>query len=185
MPATVDLQRRTGPTGTIVDTDVTSTDGRLSASDVVTPGTTNAIQIPTSGTNYSYWASYRLNAKTTPTGTINNIRLYFDGSNQFGTGITAKGAKASTGADAGYREATASVGVTGTALTQALHSGLDEAPVNVFNFKSAAPKSLTGSISNPSTGQFGDHFVIQVEVTNIASAGASGLERMTWVYDET
>jgi len=108
-----------------------------------------------------------------------------DGANNFGTGVTCKGAKASTGVDAGYRQATGTPGTTGTQLTQANHTGLDEAPADVFTFTSASPKALVGSIANPSTGQFGDHWVYQIEVGTTAVAGATGSESWTFRYDET
>ena len=97
-------------------------------------------------------------------------------------------AKASTGADSGYRQATGTEGQTGTQLTQANHTGLDAAPVDAFTKTSGSPLSLNGSISNPNTGAFGDFVVYQVTVDNSASPGvhpSSTPETWTWKYDET
>ena len=185
MAATVQIGRKTGVApGTL--TDITAINTRANAEDTHTvAGTTNPIRIPSAGTNYSYWVTTRLNVTVTPAGTIDNLRWFTDGANTFGTGVTCVGAKASTGADAGYRIATGTPGTTGTQLTQANHTGLDEAPANVFTFTSAAPKALVGTISNPATGQFGDHWVYQVEVGTTAGPGATPQETWTWRFDET
>jgi len=185
MAATVQVGRKTGAApGTF--TDITGINTRANAEDVhSTAGTTNPIRIPAAGTNYSYWVSTRLKVTVTPAGTIDNLRWFTDGTNNFGTGVTAKGAKASTGADAGYRIATGTPGTTGTQLLQANHSGLDEAPADLFTFTSGSPKTLVGTISNPSTGEFGDHWVYQIEVGTTAVAGATAQETFTWRYDET
>jgi len=186
MAATVLIRRKTGASGSIASTDITSINTRANAEDAhSTAGTTNPIRIPAAGTNYSYWVTTRLDATVTPAGTIDNLRWFTDGANGFGTGVTCKGAKASTGADAGYRQATGTPGTTGTQLTQGNHSGLDEAPADVFGFTSGSPKSLTGSITNPSTGQFGDHWVYQIEVGATAGPGATAQETFTWRFDET
>jgi hypothetical protein len=185
MAATVIINRTTG-TSPGADTDITGINTRANAEDAhSTAGTTNPIRIPSSGTNYSYWVTTRLEVSVTPAGTIDNLRWFTDGANSFGTGVTATGAKASTGADAGYREATGTPGTTGTQLLQANHSGLDEAPVDIFTLTSGSPKSLTGTITNPSTGSFGDNWVYQLEVDNTAGPGATTGETFTWRYDET
>ena len=185
MPADIQILRKTGVApGT--GTNITGINTRANAEDVHSvAGTTNPVRIPSAGTNYSYWVTTRLNANTTPAGTVDNLRWFTDGANNFGTGVTCKGAKASTGVDAGYRQATGTPGTTGTQLTQVNHTGLDEAPADVFTFTSASPKSLVGTISNPSTGQFGDHWVYQIEAGTTAVAGATGQETFTFRYDET
>lgn len=186
MPATVLIRRKTGASGSITSTDITSINTRANAEDThTTAGTSNPIRVPAAGTNYSYWVSTRLDVTVTPAGTIDNLRWFTDGSNTFGTGVTCKGAKASTTTDAGYRQATGTPGTTGTQLTQGNHAGLDEAPVDVFTLTSGSPKSLVGTISNPTTGQFGDHWVYQIEVGTTAAAGATTQETWTWRYDET
>jgi hypothetical protein len=185
MVASVQILRKTGASpGT--GTDITGINTRANAYDGHSTGDiTYPIQIPAAGTNYSYWVTTRLNAVSSPAGTINNIRWFTDGTGSFGTGVTCKVAKASTGADAGYRQATGTQGQTGTQLTQANHTGLDAAPVDAFTKTSGSPLALNGSISNPSTGQFGDHVVYQIEVGTTASAGATTQETFTWRYDET
>lgn len=184
MPATVLIRRKTGAGPTA--TDITSINTRANAEDAhTTAGVANSIRIPAAGTNYSFWVTTRLDVTVTPAGTIDNLRWFTDGTNNFGTGVTCKGAKASTGAAAGYRQATGTVGTTGDILNGTNHTGLDEATADVFGFTSGSPKALTGSLTNPSTGQFGDHWVYQIEVGSTASPGATAAETFTWRYDET
>lgn len=178
MAATVTIRRWTGAGPT--KTDITSSNTRMSTSDDPNPGTANPVPIPGAGTNYSFWVSTRLSADTTPTGTINNIQWYSDGGNGFGTGVTCVGNDATT-----YDQATGTVGTTGDELTTGNYTTLTGAPVDVFSFTSGSPKSITGSITNPSTGDFGNFFVYQAAVGTTASAGATAQETFTWQYDET
>lgn len=185
MAATVIIDRLTGTAGSETETDITSANTRASTSDSASPGTANPIPVPASGTNYSYWVTTRLKCTVTPTGTIDNLRWYSDGTNSLGTGVTCKGADASTGTNSGYRQGTGTSGTTGTQLTTGNHTGLDGTPVDVFGLTSGSPKTLGGSIVNPSTGRFGDHFVYQVEVGTTAAAGTTTTETFTYKYDET
>jgi hypothetical protein len=179
MAATVLIRRLTGAGPTA--TDITSINTRANAEDAhSTAGTTNPIQVPAAGTNYSYWVVTRLDATSSPSGTIDNLRWYSDGSNNFGTGVTCKGNTAT-----GYVQASGTAGVTGIQLTTGNYATLAGAPTDVFAMTSGSPKSVTGSISNPTTGQFGDRFVYQIEVGTTAGPGATAQETFTWKYDET
>lgn len=179
MPATVLIRRHTGAGPTA--TDITGINTRANAEDAhTTAGTTNPIKVPAAGTNYSYWVVTRLDATVTPAGTINNIKWYTDGANGFGTGVTCKMNTAT-----GYVQATGTPGTTGTQLTTGNYATLAGAPTDAFAFTSGSPKAVTGSISNPSTGEFGDRAVYQIEVGTTASAGATPQETFTWQYDET
>lgn len=181
MPATVIIQRYTGSGPTL--TDITSNNTVASASDThqgTASTSTDPIRIPASGTtNYSYWVVTRLNATVAPSGTIDNIRWYTDSSNDFGTGVTCKGQTGST-----YIQATGTVGTTGTQLTTGNYTTLSGSPVDVFTHTSASPKTVPGSIVS-TTGAFGSYFVYQVEVASTATAGTTGQETFTWLYDET
>ena len=179
MVATVQIVRLTGagPTATQID----GINTRANAEDThTTAGTSNPIKVPTSGTNYSYWVVTRLNVTVTPSGTINNVKWYTDGTNGFGTGVTCKMNTAT-----GYVQATGTPGTTGTQLTTGNYATLAGAPTDAFGFTSGAPKSVSGSLSNPSTGQFGDRVVYQIEVGTTASAGPTNQETFTWQWDET
>lgn len=183
MAATVIINRWTGSSGSPTKTAIQSANTVANASDAhqaTASGSTNPIKIPTAGTKYSFWVSTRLSASVTPAGTIDNLRWQTDGTNNFGTGVTCVGNTASS-----YVQATGTTGDTGTQLTTGNHTALAGTPVNVFTYTSASPKSVTGSISNPSTGDFGDFFVYQIEVATTASPGVTGQETFTWLYDET
>lgn len=186
MAATIQILRKCGAAGATT-TDITSINTRANTTDAhSTNDTSYPIKIPsTPGTNYSYWVTTRLNCTVTPAGTINNLRWYTDGSDTFGTGVTCVVAKASTGANAGYRQATGTAGETGTELSQANHTGLDAAVADAFGKTSAAPLALVGTITNPTTGEFGDMVVYQVAVDQTAGTGATTAETFTWKYDET
>jgi hypothetical protein len=178
MAATVTVRRWTGAGPT--KTDITAGTTRASTSDSPTPGSNDPIPIPPSGSKFSYWVTTRLSADSSPAGTINNIKWYTDGANGFGTGVTCVGAAGSS-----YVQATGSQGDSGTELLQANHAGLDEAPANVFTFTSGSPKSLTGSIDNPDTGDFGQFWVFQIQVDSTAAPGLTPSETFTFKYDET
>jgi hypothetical protein len=183
MAATVIINRWTGAFGSPTKTQIDGANTVAAADDThqaVAAGSNNPIRIPAGGTNYSYWVTTRLRCTVTPAGTINNIRWYTDGGNSFGTGITCKAQDA-----ASYVQATGTQGTTGLQLTTGNHSGLSGAPVDAFSFTSGSPKSLAGSISNPSTGDFGDFMVYQIEVAPTAAPGVTSQETFTWVYDET
>lgn len=187
MAATVIINRVTGASGSLTSTDITSATTRASWSDAPAPGTANPVAIPAAGTNYAWWVSTRLNASTTPAGTIDNLKWYSDGANGFGTGVTCKMSDASTSTDSGYRQATGTggTGTNGTQLTTGNHTGLDNAPVDAFGLTSGSPKTLGGSIANPSTGAFGDYAVWQIEVASTAGPGVTPTEQFTFAYDET
>ena len=183
MAATVVINRWTGSSGGPTKTAIQSANTVANASDAhqsTASGSSNPIRIPSSSTNYSFWVSTRLSASTTPTGTINNIRWYTDGANNLGTGVTCKGNTATA-----YVQATGTTGTTGNILNTSNHANLAGATADVFGHTSGSPKTVTGSITNPSTGDFGDFFVYQVEVGTTAGAGTTGSETFTWLYDET
>lgn len=183
MAATIIINRWTGSSGAPTKTDITGINTVANASDAhqaTAAGSTNPIVIPSAGTNYSFWVSTRFSCSVTPAGTVNNIRWYTDGANSFGTGVTCKAQNATS-----YVQATGTTGTTGTQLTTGNHAGLSGAPADAFSFTSGSPKSLTGSITNPNTGDFGDFMVYQLEVGTTASPGVTGTETITWLYDET
>lgn len=178
MPATVQIRRLTGAGPT--STDITSINTRANAEDAhTTAGTSNPIQVPAAGTNYSYWVVTQLNCTVTPSSIINNLKWYTDGANGLGTGIAMKVNTAT-----GYVQATGTPGTTGTQLTVGNYATLAGAPSDAFAYTSGSPLSVTGSISNPTTGAFGDRVVYQIEVGTTAGPGATGSETITWKYDE-
>lgn len=167
MAATVSVKQvvGSGPTATSIS------NLRFNTDDTVNPGTTNPLVKPNSGTNYSYWKNVYLNADTSPSNAINNVKIYCDGAIGW-TGCTLK-----IGATGTYTQATGTSGVTGNVSSVAT--------VDITRYTSTSPKSLTGSISNPSTGRISDYVVMQVAVSTSAVAGTLTAETLTFQYDET
>lgn len=196
MAATVIIQRHTGAGttgGGTTKSDITSINTRANAQDAhETADVDNPIQIPAAGSNYSYWVSTRLNCSVTPSGTIDNLRWYSDGSNNFGTGVTCVVGYADEddATNDGYRIATGTPGETGTVLNETNYDSLIDQggstyTSDAFGFTSGSPLSIGGSITTPSTGVFGDFVVYQIVVGSTASPGATSQETFTFKYDET
>jgi hypothetical protein len=177
MAATVIINRLTGSGPTA--TDITSINTRANAEDAhSTAGTTNSILVPSSGSNYSFWVVTRLNVTAITAGTVNNLKWYTDGTNNFGTGVTALVNTAT-----GYVQATGTTGTSGNQLTTGSYATLAGTPVDPFTYTSASPLSVSGSTS--ATGQFGDYVVYQLVVGTTAASGATAQETFTWKYDDT
>ncbi len=167
--ATVDIRRATGAGPTY--TNITSINTRCNAEDVhSTADTVNPIQIPTSGTNYSYAVWTQLYVSVAPTTGISNLRWYTDGSNSLGTGVGLNVKSAVT-----YAQATGTLGVSGDAI-----SGV----ANAFTYTVSSPLTVGGFITN-TTGIVGDFVVFQFTVGTTASSGATATETLTWIYDES
>lgn len=167
MAATVSVKQATGagPTTTTI------TNCRFNTDDTVNPGTTNPLVKPAASVNRSYWKTVYLNADTSPSGTINNCKIYSDGT------IGWTGCTLYIGSTGTYTQATGTPGTTG--------NDSSVATANIQNYTSGAPKSLTGTISNPSTGRITDYVVMQVDVSTSAVAGTLSAETLTFQYDET
>jgi hypothetical protein len=177
MAATVIINRLTGSGPTA--TDITAINTRANAEDAhTTAGTSNSILVPAAGSNYSFWVVTRLNVTAITSGTVDNLKWYTDGANNFGTGVTCKVNTAT-----GYVQATGTTGTTGTQLTTGNYATLAGAPVDAFTYTSGSPLSVTGTTTT--TGQFGDRVVYQIEVGTTAASGATAQETFTWKYDDT
>ncbi len=185
MVATVIINRLTG-SGPIVRTDLAGGNTRANAFDSHTTGdTANPIEIPTAGTNYSYWVNTQLEATVAPDNLIDNIEWFTDGVNSYGTGITNVVAQA---AEASYTEAPGTPGVTGTELTDTNYTGgtlTPATPTDSFAFVTGTPLAVTGSTTT--TGDFGNIVVYQVAVITTATPGTKPAtpETITWRFDET
>lgn len=179
MAATLTIRRWTGGSSSPIKTNITSINTRANAEDAhSSSGTTNSILIPAVGSNYSYWVVTRLSVDSISSGTVDNLRWYTDGTNNFGTGVACTGNSATS-----YIQAIGTPGQSGIQLTQSSYSGLSASPVDVFSFTSSSPKNVTGSTT--SVGDLGDFFVYQIEVSSSAAAGATAQETFTWKYDDT
>jgi len=167
MPAAVSVKQSVGvgPTNTSI------TNLRHNTDDTVNPGTTNPLVRPASGYNYGFWKTVFLNADTTPSGTIDNVRFFSDGA------IGWTGVELLAGTDPSYTQATGTTGVTGDVSSVAI--------VDASTYTHLAPLSVPGSISNPSTGKISDYVVLQAKVSTSAVAGTLPTETLTLRYDET
>jgi len=156
-------------------TPTTITTPRLCTADVYNPGTLYPTVKPAAGTNFSYWKSWYLNADTAPTGTINNVKVYTDGAIGW-TGVTLKfGTRNSYTQATGTQDSTGDNAATGLSITM----------TDAATYTSASPLSLTGSISNPSTGKITDYLIVQSTISTSATAGTLSAETITFRYDET
>ena len=151
-------------------TATTITNLRHNTDDTINPGTTNPLVKPASGTNYGYWKTVYLNADTAPSGTINNIRFFSDGTIGW-TGVTLY-----AGTTAGYVAATGTAGTTGDV------SGV--ATTNIETYTSASPLTVAGSIT-AATGVISAYVILQARVSTAAVAGTLATETTTFRYDET
>lgn len=175
--ATVIINRLTGvgPTATAI----TSINTRANAEDAhTTAGTSNSILVPATGTNYSYWVNTRLEVTAITAGTVDNVKWFTDGANNFGTGVTCR-----VGTATGYTQAVGTAGTTGTELTTANYPTFTLGNANAFTYTTSSPLSVTGTTT--ATGQFGDRVVYQIEVGTTALSGATATETFTWRYDDT
>lgn len=136
-----------------------------------TDGSTTFIPVPTSGTNYSWRKSFKLNVTATPVGSVANLRFFSDAVS-WGTGITAL-AKVS----ASYVQGSSSDNST------PISSATD-----VTTYTSASPLTVNAGtvLSNPSTG-YGtqDYVVMQVAGVSTVVAGTTSARTLTYRVDET
>jgi hypothetical protein len=173
VPATIAFRHGTGAASAgLATTNTAFTNARLCTSDTANAGTLNPLIVPTAGTNYSYEQWHYLNADTTPTGTVNNVKWYTDGSVGW-TGVTLYVGVSST-----YVQATGTPGSTGTLSTVAT--------TNAGTYTQASPLTVSGSISNPNTGKITQFVVVQGRITSSATSSTTlATETISWRYDET
>jgi len=167
MSATVSVKQSVGAG----PSDTTITNLRFNTDDTINPGVVNPMVKPSAGTNRSYAKTVYLNADDSPSGTINNVKIYCDGS------IDWTGCTLFIGSTGSYAQATGTPGTTG--------DDNSVATANMEDFTSGSEKSLTGTISNPDTGKISDYVVMQVDLSTDAVAGTLATETITFQYDET
>lgn len=185
MAATVVVEEGNGagPAWTDISTSI---GGHLCSADNNNPGTSYPIKIPSSGTNYSYWKSHRLAFSGTFT-SIENIKIYTDGSLGWGTGVTVKFGDTDTAisppvglTNAQYIQATGTEGETGDEMV-ANHTNINSSG-DLFSYTSGSPLLVDDS-TYTSAGD-SKHIVIQEDVADTASSGQKTAETITWQWDE-
>ena len=156
---------------------------KFKLADNTTIDTNNPIVIPTGATVYSYYKFIKLFCTANAdVHTINNVKIYSDGTSST-TGVDVKvGLQFPThnsGANTGYEVANnANEMVAETALTSS---------ASIYGYTSGAGLSVSisesGSIIN-AANETTNYVVLQMEVSNTASPGATTSETYTWSYDE-
>jgi hypothetical protein len=59
------------------------------------------------------------------------------------------------------------------------------ATTDASTYTTGSPLSVSGSISNPSTGKISDYVMVQADLSTGAVAGTLAAETLTFRYDET
>lgn len=143
-----------------------------------------AIPIPGAGTAYSRWKQIYLRCSAAPVTSVDNVKFYTDGGG-FGAGITLRVSTSfpekNSGSNTGYEIAD----VNNAMLTD--HSGV-AGVADAFGYNAGAPLagpsiSEAGNIIN-AIGETTNFLILQLEVTNAASAGNLADETLTFQYDE-
>lgn len=178
MAATTKIYRRNGIAGSPVDTDITSSNTRLSLADSATPGNTTPIKIPSTGSIYSYWLVIYLGCTTSPAGTIDTVKWYSSGTNPYPAGVTVQVATAPS-----YVQATGTTS-SGSQLLVSNYTGLTTV-ADMFSYTSIAPLVVSGSLTNPATGKISDFIPQQATVATGTSSGVTGTATLTIIYNET
>ena len=147
---------------------------------------------PTSGTNYAYWVSLCLNFTGTFT-QYTNIKLYSDGTNDWGTGTDILVGLRDSG-DAGcptasYQQAAGTPGETGYAISDgtnghAYYNAQTTPTGSLFGYTEASPLDLDSN-TYTTDGDKSYFAVLQLSVADTATAGVKTGENITFRYDET
>jgi hypothetical protein len=167
MAATMSVKEVNGGATPVV---TTVTNSRFCTADDYNPGSDHVLVKPApAGTNYSYKKTLYLNADTSPSSIINNIKFFCDGTIGW-TGVTIEVAVADI-----YTEPTGTPGTTGD--DEALNN-------NIVTYTSASPLAMTGTISNPNTGKVSQYLELQAVISDAAGPGALAAETATFRFDE-
>lgn len=173
MSATVQIRRLTGQNSSITSTDVTAGSAKLGTSDETSA---SSVPVPTSGSNYTYWANFQLNCTVAPDNSLTNIK-WWQADTSFGTGIQGYVSTASV-----YASAVGTAGSSGSLLNTTNHGSLTGAPSVFSTYTSSCKLTVTGSTTT--TGSFGYRVIVQLSVISTANAGNSSEDTTTWSFDE-
>lgn len=156
---------------------------RFKNADNTTIDANDKLVIPAAGTIYSYYKFIYLLCDGADSHTMNNFKIYSDGTNSLGTGIDVKiGLQFpvhNSGAATGYELANnANEMVSETALTSS---------ATIFNYSSGSGLTVTCGESGSAidaANETTNYVVLQMEVSDTASPGDLTNETGTWAYDE-
>lgn len=153
--------------------------------DDATIDTNYKLTVPAAGTIYSYYKHIFLKCDANAdTHTINNVKIYSDGTNSLGTGVDVmvglQFPTKNSGATTGYELANNANELV------AEHGGITT-DASIFNYNSGAGLSVSisesGSVIN-AANETTNYVVMQMNVASTASPGATTNETITWSYDE-
>jgi hypothetical protein len=165
---------------------------RFKLADNATIDQNNGMVIPGVGLGpyYSCWKHVYLYCDNPDGHTINNVKLYSDGSSGYGTGVTLSVGLQfpikNSGSSAGYEVAHAAVGNTSDELV-AGHGGITT-KASIFAYTVGAGAlaitiSEAGAVINL-TGETANYVLLQVAIADTASPGQTASETFTFSYDE-
>lgn len=190
MAATVSIFADKGATPSAVD--VVSTGIKFRTDD--NPDTidnTNPIPIPSAGTKRSFWVHLYLKVTGGTFTDISNVKFYTAGGTLYGdAGVTlyvgTETPTKNSGSNAGYTQATGTVGDSGSEMV--VGHAVVTAKANANIFVVGSPKAITiseaGNIIN-AVNETSNYVVLQLDVANTATAGTKTAETLTFRYDET
>lgn len=151
--------------------------------DDATIDSNNKLTVPAAGTIYSYYKQIFLKCSNADSHTINNVKLYADGTNSLGTGVDLMVGLQfpvhNSGATTGYDAAAA-------AELAADHTDITTT-ASVFDYTSVAGLAVSisesGSVIN-AANETTNYVALQMNVASTASPGATTTETLTFSYDE-
>lgn len=163
MAADVQIHEMTGSSAGV---DKTGSTIRFKSADETSVDTNNRLQVPSSGTNYSYTKQLQAYFNTAPDTDIQNLRAYTDGSNDFVSGVGVQ---------------------YDTQGSFASNVNTDIAGTDLFTATQASPIDMDATNTGPhtGTGYKGDLLRAQMSVESTASQGTLSAETLTVAYDET
>lgn len=174
MAATVIIREYNGTSGAEVGTDKTSGTIRFKNADNATVDANNPLVKPSAGVDRSFekWLRLRITG-TGPTGQITNPQFYTDGTNNFGTGISAF-------------IRTTNPGVYATPA----EPGSDAAGTDIFTYNTGSRKDMDAVNAGPFTGtntDIADFAVLWMTLATTVTApqNPTASETITFSYDET
>jgi hypothetical protein len=177
MTAVVQIREWNGTTGSPTQTDKTSGTIRYRQSNAATVDASNPLSKPTAGSTWSFDKWMQLFISTTgPTGSITNLQFYTDGTNSYGTGITAW---------------VKTTNIASGSFVTPTNPGTDSGYSDQFGFNSGAAKNMDAVTAGaPYTGtstNIGDFAVLHMTLATTVSApqNPTSSETLTWSYDET
>lgn len=170
MVATVIINEHNGPGATPTNKTKGVSNVQFANADTASPGVSDRVLIPNSGTVLSFQKYLRMEITVAPDNQIDNILAYFDGANGMGTGVAVYGKVVAPGS---YATPVQPPDLTGY--------------VDVFaNWTSGSPQDMDAGDAGPhtTTGAAGDYAVLVMQVSSTASPGNTGVEDITFQYDE-